>query len=92
MRRAAGKCSHMQVKANRKFCKGCNICVLVCPTRVFEEGKEIGERGYIAPVIAHPEKCPNYKRKTKKNAVCEMCVLSCPDQALDWDEEAGAEG
>jgi 2-oxoglutarate ferredoxin oxidoreductase subunit delta len=82
----------MQVKANRKFCKGCNICVLVCPTRVFEEGKEIGERGYIAPVIAHPEKCPNYKRKTKKNAVCEMCVLSCPDQALDWDEEAGAEG
>jgi len=82
----------VQVRARRKFCKGCNLCVLVCPTHVFEEGKEIGENGYIAPLITHPEKCPNNKRKTKKNAVCEMCILTCPDQALYWEEEAGAEG
>jgi len=82
----------MQVKVNRRYCKGCNLCVRECPNRVFYEGVEISERGYIPPNIAHPERCANFKRKTKKNAVCEMCVLTCPDQALGWEEEAGAEG
>lgn len=80
----------MQVQVRKEFCKGCSLCVVVCPTRSFEEGKDISERGYFPPVVAHPEKCPNFKRKTKKNAVCEMCILTCPDQALRWDEEAGA--
>jgi 2-oxoglutarate ferredoxin oxidoreductase subunit delta len=82
----------MQVKVNRRYCKGCNLCVRVCPNRVFDEGEELSERGYFPPAIVHPERCTNNKRKTRKNAVCEMCVLTCPDQALSWDEEAGAEG
>ncbi|MDD1769814.1 MAG: ferredoxin family protein [Methanomassiliicoccales archaeon] len=79
----------MQVRTRKEFCKGCNICVLVCPTHAFAEGTEIGERGYVIPSVTRPERCPNYKRRTKKNAVCEMCILTCPDQALFWDEEAG---
>ena len=77
---------------NRRYCKGCDLCVRVCPNRVFEKGEEVGERGYIMPVVAHPERCPNLKRRTSRNAVCELCVLTCPDQALTWDEEGGDEG
>ena len=81
----------MQVKNRKEFCKGCNICVLVCPSNVFEEGSEVNEQGYLPPKIAHPEKCPNFKRGTKKGAVCEMCVLTCPDQALSWDQAGGGD-
>ncbi|MCU0861714.1 MAG: 4Fe-4S dicluster domain-containing protein [Methanomassiliicoccales archaeon] len=81
----------MQVRANHRYCKGCNLCVAVCPSRVFEEGKDISDRGYVPPRIAHPERCPNFKRRTRKNAVCEMCILTCPDQALTWNEEGGSE-
>ena len=81
----------MQVKNRKEFCKGCNICVLVCPSNVFEEGSEVNEQGYLPPKIVHPEKCPNFKRGTKKGAVCEMCVLTCPDQALSWDQAGGGD-
>ncbi len=80
----------MQVKNRPNYCKGCNICVLVCPMKVFGEGKEVSERGYYPPRVLSPEKCPNFKRKTKRNAVCEICILSCPDQALYLEEEEGA--
>ncbi|MDD1756716.1 MAG: ferredoxin family protein [Methanomassiliicoccales archaeon] len=82
----------MQVKVNPRYCKGCNLCVKVCPNRAFDQGNELSERGYFPPVLARPEKCANFKRKTRKNAVCELCVLTCPDQALTWDEEGGVEG
>ena len=75
-----------------QFCKGCNLCIRVCPNRVFDQGNELSERGYLPPAISRPERCANFKRKTRKNAVCEMCVLTCPDQAISWEEEAGAEG
>jgi 2-oxoglutarate ferredoxin oxidoreductase subunit delta len=80
----------VQVRANQAYCKGCNLCVLVCPRRVFEKGADIGPRGYVCPVIAHPEKCPNFNRREVKNAVCEMCILTCPDQALEWDAKEEA--
>ena len=59
----------MQVKNKPEYCKGCEICILVCPMKVFETGKELSDRGYYPPTIAHPLKCPNAKRRTKKNAV-----------------------
>ena len=77
----------MQVRNRREYCKGCNICVLVCPFHVFEEGTEANEQGYLPPRIASPSKCPNFGKKNRKEAVCEMCILSCPDQALFWIEE-----
>ena len=79
----------MKLVIDSDRCKGCNLCMLVCPYRIFKEGKDQNERGIIIPELDRPERCPNYKRKTKKNAVCEMCILTCPDQALYWDEEAG---
>jgi 2-oxoglutarate ferredoxin oxidoreductase subunit delta len=81
----------VRVKNRQEFCKCCNICVLVCPSHVFEEEGKVNEQGYIPPKIAHPEKCPNYGRDMRKGAVCEMCILTCPDQALSWDERMEGE-
>jgi 2-oxoglutarate ferredoxin oxidoreductase subunit delta len=76
----------MQVRVDSEYCKGCHLCIIVCPRRVIEEGKELTERGYVPPIVSHPEKCANWKRNDRKKAVCEMCLLTCPDHALEWDE------
>lgn len=78
----------MEVRVNPEYCKGCRLCVTVCPRKVIEEGTELGEKGYVPPMVAHPEKCANWKRTDKRKAVCEMCILTCPDHALELDEKA----
>ncbi|RYZ10088.1 MAG: ferredoxin family protein [Myxococcales bacterium] len=47
-------------------CTGCNLCVRVCPTNVFEENE--GE----APTIARQEDCQT----------CFQCEVYCPFDAL----------
>ncbi|MBM4237687.1 MAG: ferredoxin family protein [Euryarchaeota archaeon] len=79
----------MQVRVNPEYCKGCGLCVLVCPRGILKEGSELSEKGYVPPLVASPEKCANWKRRDKRKAVCEMCVLTCPDHAMDWDESKG---
>ncbi len=53
-------------------CKGCNICVDVCPTNVLELVKAPNKwEGYVVEV-KYPEKC------TK----CMLCEIHCPDYAI----------
>ena len=75
----------MRPSIELKYCKGCNICVYMCPKQCFSKGAEISPRGYFAAVVSEPEKCFNHDRKEK--LICELCVLSCPDQAISWQPE-----
>ncbi|MFP4170795.1 MAG: ferredoxin family protein [Methanomassiliicoccales archaeon] len=77
----------MEIIINPDYCKGCNLCVLVCPRGVFEEGHEVCERGHCVPRVSQPEKCPNWERTDKSRAVCELCSLTCPDHAISLEEE-----
>ncbi len=47
----------------RPWCKGCGICIAVCPKKVLEMDPE--DRA----VVAHPETC----------TFCGMCEINCPD-------------
>jgi NAD-dependent dihydropyrimidine dehydrogenase PreA subunit len=48
-------------------CTGCNICVRVCPTNVFDDG-EAGE----APTFARHDDCQT----------CFQCEAYCPEDAI----------
>ncbi len=48
------------------WCKGCGLCVALCPVKVLEQDEE----GRI--VVAYPERC----------TACRWCELHCPDFAL----------
>jgi 2-oxoglutarate ferredoxin oxidoreductase subunit delta len=59
------------------FCKGCNLCVHVCPTGALQNGSEIrSARGYLIPKT-NPEKC----------IICRMCEIVCPDFSVTILEE-----
>ncbi|RIV28129.1 4Fe-4S dicluster domain-containing protein [Alicyclobacillaceae bacterium I2511] len=60
------------VEINVERCKGCGICVSVCPTQVLELSKETNSQGYATAVPVHPEACTG----------CRYCALMCPDVAI----------
>ncbi len=66
-------------------CKGCGLCVAVCPKKVLEISTKINDKGYFPAYQARPEEC----------VFCAMCCLICPDVAITisrvTDEAAGNE-
>lgn len=53
-----------------QLCTGCNICVRICPTNVFDPAPK-GVKGGL-PKLARAEQCQT----------CFMCELYCPEDAL----------
>ena len=54
------------------LCKGCGLCVSVCPKNVLEISKEINAKGYFPAYQARPEDC----------ITCAICCTMCPDVAI----------
>lgn len=55
------------------MCKGCSICIEVCPNHVLEISTNINKLGYYAPIVKYMDKC---------KATCTLCELICPDFAI----------
>lgn len=62
------------VTVNTERCKGCNLCVVACPSGVLAlMQKEVNDRGYHFAYMAEPEKCIG----------CQSCALVCPDACIE---------
>jgi len=60
------------IRIDQVFCKGCRLCLEVCPRGVYEAGTERNAKGYLAPAAARPEDCIG----------CLLCEMTCPDLAI----------
>ena len=57
-------------------CKGCGLCVSVCPKKVLEISDKINSMGYFPAYQARPEDCVR----------CAICCIMCPDVAISITE------
>ncbi|MDI9632779.1 MAG: 4Fe-4S dicluster domain-containing protein [Methanolinea sp.] len=82
----------MKLHVDEKRCKGCNLCTLVCPYRIFRPGKRPNQKGVFVPELDRPERCPNTRLQALYGrTLCGMCQMICPDQAISWEEEKKGE-
>lgn len=56
-------------------CKGCFLCVNVCPKGALSKGTERGKLGYLLP-----------KTEDEKCIGCQSCALVCPDLSIHAEE------
>ena len=59
-------------------CKGCGLCVLVCPHQNICMSTDLNESGNTFVVLADPEKC----------TFCGLCFRMCPDLAVEISDSA----
>jgi 2-oxoglutarate ferredoxin oxidoreductase subunit delta len=67
----------IKLKIDKEKCKGCLLCIHVCPQKVLEASKEVNKKGLKYVVLKDSQKC------TK----CALCALMCPDCAIELLEE-----
>lgn len=62
-----------RIEVDYTFCKGCGLCVDVCPAKIVElDTSVITAKGY------HPAKCTDVSKCTG----CCTCATMCPDVAI----------
>lgn len=58
---------------NEDICKGCGLCVSVCPVKIIAlEEIEINRKGYHPAGIKEMDKC----------IACQNCAMICPDLVI----------
>jgi 2-oxoglutarate ferredoxin oxidoreductase subunit delta len=68
-----------QYQIEEERCKGCGLCVAVCPKNVLEISADVSPKGYFPAFQARPEDC----------IFCATCCRMCPDVAITITELAG---
>ncbi len=56
-----------RISINHDLCRGCNLCLEMCPKQVFQESSEIGAAGFRLKQVALPDEC----------TACGLCELYC---------------
>ena len=62
-----------RIEINSDTCKGCELCVGVCPHNLIAMSQEINKKGV------------NYAVYTEKNECtgCTLCAVMCPDLCIE---------
>ena len=67
-----------RIVINADWCKGCYICVSVCPRDVLAIDQGAWTGSFHPVIVAQAERC----------TVCRNCELLCPDLAIEVLSEA----
>jgi 2-oxoglutarate ferredoxin oxidoreductase subunit delta len=71
---------HLRIKLSidSNQCKGCGICVVMCPWEVLARVDELSEKGYPRVTVVEAERC----------IACGRCSALCPDFAISVEVES----
>jgi 2-oxoglutarate ferredoxin oxidoreductase subunit delta len=62
---------------NRERCKGCYLCISVCPNEVISVSESLNQQGY------YPAETNDNNKNGKGCIGCAMCAVICPDIAIE---------
>ncbi|MEG1930104.1 MAG: 4Fe-4S binding protein [Anaerovorax sp.] len=66
------------VKFDIEKCKGCELCISACPTKIIKlHENELNSKGYRPTYIEEMEKCIG----------CTSCAIMCPDGVISVYQE-----
>jgi len=60
------------IVVDKEACKGCGVCVSICPCNVIELNKEVNSKGYNYCYMRNPDECIG----------CANCAMVCPDGVI----------
>jgi 2-oxoglutarate ferredoxin oxidoreductase subunit delta len=65
-----------KIVIDRDRCKGCHLCIDVCPNELIEVDKTLNKKGYSPARVSE-------KKKEKGCTGCAQCALVCPEVAIE---------
>ncbi|ABB15614.1 4Fe-4S dicluster domain-containing protein [Carboxydothermus hydrogenoformans] len=72
----------MKVTVDYERCKGCGLCIDVCPKKIIYLNQDFNSKGYYYATISNIEECIG----------CGRCYQICPDLVFEVKEEAKING
>ena len=61
-----------RVVFNEERCKGCELCVEVCPERIVHLAEHLNRKGFHPATVTEQERCTG----------CTFCARMCPDLVI----------
>ncbi len=66
-----------KIVIDRERCKGCHLCLDVCPRHVIEMDGDLNKKGYQPAVYV------SASEDKKGCTACAMCAIVCPEVAIE---------
>ena len=64
---------NLRVSIDRERCKGCELCIPVCPRHLLSMSATLNRKGYHVSEIERTEECLG----------CLKCARMCPEAAIE---------
>ncbi len=71
----------VKIVINTERCKGCGLCVKVCPRNTIVMSEHSNKAGYF-PAVAGADGCTG----------CAMCAIICPEAIIEVYKDSGLVG
>lgn len=65
-----------KIKINKERCKGCNICITVCPKGSIKICNDYNSKGLHYVTFVENKECTG----------CSICAINCPDVAIEVEK------
>jgi 2-oxoglutarate ferredoxin oxidoreductase subunit delta len=75
----AKKTKKGKITIDRDLCKGCYLCISVCPNHLIAISDKLNQKGYYPAEYIETDG----KEKDRKCTGCALCAMTCPDIAIE---------
>lgn len=68
-----------KITIDGELCKGCYLCISVCPDQLISVSDKLNQKGYYPAEFIETDKIEEDRRCTG----CTLCAVICPDIAIE---------